>query len=328
MTFNRSATTACLLSSAGTSQSRLASKARRTLRALLKPVRISKLQDCEFEYLDSIRRERHFVFVTGMHRSGTTFLTQLLARHCSVSGFDDVPGDMNEGQFLQNVLPIESDFGGMGFFGYHPRSRMIEGTERRDREIGVSLLKDWLVYLDRNSDCFVEKTPSNFRISRLLAAAFPNSSFIHIVRHPIATALALKAFSPDAMGIKGRSPSSLVRHWLHCQQLALEDYRHVSRSGHPVVVMALEDMPVHGARFAGHLNARLGLGIDIAEFRQAITPHPNRKYSETYRKLVDANPELFLGRAVDRAVSLFGYSRDDLAAPPQYLDWLAAPFSA
>lgn len=172
------------------------------VRALFSPIRVSPPRSHEYEYLDKIRQTGKFLFVTGMHRSGTTFLARYLCEHSDASGFRDIPGVMDEGQFVQSVFPTDTDFGGMGFFGYHPRSRMTEAVGRRAADIGVSLLKDWLVYLDRDAKAFIEKTPSNFRRSRLLASVFPQASFLHIVRHPVATALALKAFSPGYFGIK------------------------------------------------------------------------------------------------------------------------------
>jgi hypothetical protein len=295
----------------------------RTVLALLRPVSVRDLQRREYEYLDRIRRERKFVFVTGMHRSGTTFLAKYLAKHVLASGFASIPGDMDEGQFVQNVFPTDSAFGGMGYFGYHPRSRMIETSEQRHRDIGVSLLKDWLVYLDRHAEFFIEKSPSNFRRARLLSAAFPNSSFIHVVRHPVATALALDSFSPMTFGVNGRSIPSLVRHWQHCQHQALSDYEVVRRKGNNVIVVALEDLPRVAEQLGDILKQQIGLPIDTGDLRDALQTCPNDKYRERFAEALATSPDLLSSPRLDLAFDRFGYSRTDIAAAPGYTDWLA-----
>ena len=295
---------------------------RRAAQGVLWPARARQLHPSEFAYLDRIRQERRFVFVTGMHRSGTTFLAKFIAQHPAVSGFSDIPGNMDEGQFVQSVFPTDAAFGGTGYFGYHPRSRMIETSEARHAAIGVSLLKDWLVYLDRDAEVFIEKSPSNFRRSRLLAAVFPNASFIHVVRHPVVTALALKAFAPTAFGVDGRSVTALVRHWQHCQLQALSDYEVIRRRGGKVIVVALEDLFDVAGQFADAVRESLSLSVDLENFGQTLDPCPNDKYSHVFMQAVASHPELLSSQSLDRAFRRFGYSRTDPTLAPRYLDWL------
>ena len=70
--------------------------------------------------------EHDFVFVGGLHRSGTTLLARAIAKHDEVSGFRKTEALANEGQFLQSVYPIAREFGGTGRFGFDERSHMTE----------------------------------------------------------------------------------------------------------------------------------------------------------------------------------------------------------
>ena len=49
-----------------------------------------------------------YVFVGGLHRSGTSLLARSLEAHPSVSGFRDTGVPEDEGQHLQSVYPAGS----------------------------------------------------------------------------------------------------------------------------------------------------------------------------------------------------------------------------
>jgi len=76
--------------------------------------------------------EHRFVFLAGLHRSGTTLLARLLAAHPEVSGFSDTGVPADEGQLLQTVYPAAKVWGGPGRFGFAPdafSSRAISMTD-------------------------------------------------------------------------------------------------------------------------------------------------------------------------------------------------------
>jgi len=70
--------------------------------------------------------EHHFIFVAGLHRSGTSVLHQILRSHPSVSGFFNTGVPEDEGQHLQTVFRPAMAFGGPGRFGFDPNSYMNE----------------------------------------------------------------------------------------------------------------------------------------------------------------------------------------------------------
>ena len=67
-----------------------------------------------------------FVFLAGLHRSGTTLLARLLASHPEVSGFSDTGVPADEGQHLQTVYPAAAVYGGPGRFGFAPEAHFTE----------------------------------------------------------------------------------------------------------------------------------------------------------------------------------------------------------
>ena len=57
-----------------------------------------------------------FVFVGGLHRSGTTPLARVLGAHPEISGLSGTGVSEDEGQHLQDVYPRIRAHGGMGRF--------------------------------------------------------------------------------------------------------------------------------------------------------------------------------------------------------------------
>src|ERR1700750_2972722 len=82
------------------------------------------------------RMEGHpFVFLAGLHRSGTTLLARLLAAHPEISGFSGTDAPADEGQHLQSVYPAAKEYGGAGRVGPAAEADLTEtqplGSEGR-----------------------------------------------------------------------------------------------------------------------------------------------------------------------------------------------------
>jgi sulfotransferase family protein len=161
-------------------------------------------------------RAHRFVFVCGLHRSGTTLIARALSRHALVSGFKNTGAIEDEGQFLQSVFPLETAFGGVGRFGFDPRAHMTETSEFNTRKSAMKLRAEWNRYWDLSKPVLLEKTPSNLLRMRLLAQLFKDSQFIVVIRHPVAAALATMKWTEGNV-------FSLLSHWLHCHRIARAD---------------------------------------------------------------------------------------------------------
>lgn len=142
------------------------------------------------------------------------------------TGFRNTPPfASDEGQNLQDVYPFESEFGGPGKFGFDPRSHLTESSPLLKPETINRLREAWHSYWSREATIFVEKTPGNLLMTRFLQAAFPNSYFIVIRRHPIPVSLG----TPKLGQATASSLHRLFAHWLHCHDLFAQDKSHLKR---------------------------------------------------------------------------------------------------
>jgi hypothetical protein len=156
------------------------------------------------------------VFVGGLHRSATTLLGRLLAQHPSIAGMSQTNVIEDEGQLLQSVYPDDNAHGGPGRFAFDPAAHLTEHSPLVTRDNADAVLNRWYRHWDRSRPILLEKSPANLIRGRFLQAMFPGSSFVFIVRHPIAVSLATHKWS-------GTGVHSLVHHWLLAHQLMRED---------------------------------------------------------------------------------------------------------
>jgi hypothetical protein len=163
-----------------------------------------------------------YVFVCGLARSGTSVLGRNIARLENCTGFKNTGAGSDEGQFLQDVYPIAAAYGGAGRFGFDPRAHRTETSELLTPENVARLRASWHAYWDKSKTICVEKTPGNLLMTRFLQAAFPNSYFVVIKRHPVPVSM-----SSQRWKINVTSLDSLFKHWLHCYELFEEDEKYL-----------------------------------------------------------------------------------------------------
>lgn len=172
----------------------------------------------------SIAPQRHrYAFICGLHRSGTTLITRCLAEHPMVSGFRETGAIEDEGQFLQTVLPLEVEFGGVGRFGFDARAHMTENSELNTPAAASKLKSEWHRHWDASKPVLIEKTPGNLLRMRLLQKYFEPSYFVIVTRHPIASALATMKWTEGNL-------FSLLYHWVHCYRITRTDAALIDRT--------------------------------------------------------------------------------------------------
>jgi hypothetical protein len=166
--------------------------------------------------------DHHFLFICGLHRSGTTVLQRCLSDHPAISAFHDTGVIEDEGQYLQSVFPVEATYGGAGRMAFDTACHMTESSLLVNDESRARLFSDWSRHWDLSRRFLVEKTPMNLLKTRLLQALFPNSSFIVVLRHPFAVALATHKFSHTGL-------HALIDHWLLAHEIFERDQSHLER---------------------------------------------------------------------------------------------------
>jgi Sulfotransferase family len=260
-----------------------------------------------------------FVFVGGLHRSGTTLLARAIAKHEQVSGFRKTEALANEGQFLQSVYPIAREFGGTGRFGFDERSHMTEDSPLATDANREQLLREWGEYWNLDKRVLVEKSPPNLLKLRFLQALFPDASFVVIMRHPIAVSFATQKWSETSL-------DSLLEHWLICHEIFLEDAPHIRR----LMLVRYEDFVADPAGVVGRIQRALGLAPSGATFkaRTGINDSSFARWSARLRPR-RRREHRELARRFEERANRFGYGliepQRDTEPAPEVSDLLGRP---
>jgi hypothetical protein len=243
--------------------------------------------------------EHKFVFLAGLHRSGTTLLARLLAAHPQVSGFSDTGAPADEGQHLQTVYPSDHAYGRPGRFGFAPEMHLTEESPLATAESAAKLFEEWAPYWDLSRPVLLEKSPPNLLKTRFLQALYPGSSFVVIVRHPIPVSI------PTAKWRGTRRYDRLLAHWFHCHELFLEDEPHLERV-HTIHYEQLVREPEPVLRGVFEF-----LGLDPVAPSEPVEAGANERYFARWRELKrDPRLRLLLDLTAlryERRARRFGY---------------------
>ena len=225
----------------------------------------------------AVSRTPQYVFVCGLHRSGTTLLSRLLAMHQEVTSFHNTLVPEDEGQFLQTVFPSDRDLGKPGLFGFLKESHLTEDSHLVSQSNREKLLRQWSLRWDLARNVRLEKSPSNLLRTRFLQAMFPGSKFIVLRRHPVANALAVRKWA-RAM------PCTLIRHWLMCYDTWERDKERISHS----LEIRYEDFVHSPSEIINQIWAFIGidasLGSGIEKGLNAVRSDVNGRYFEEWKR--------------------------------------------
>jgi hypothetical protein len=228
---------------------------------------------------DSNHNGRRYVFICGLHRSGTSVLGRNVARMENCTGFKDTGAIEDEGQFLQDVYPTGKVYGGAGTFGFDPRAHLTEASELLTAENALKLRESWERYWDQSKAICVEKTPGNVLKTRFLQAVFPNSYFIVIRRHPLPVSMANQKWKVSFAPLH-----DLFEHWLHCHAVFEEDRKYL---GH-VYELRYEDYIGNPDRY--HHDIARFIGTHVPEgAMENVTGTYNQKYFNRWSQLMNSS---------------------------------------
>lgn len=220
--------------------------------------------------------EKRHVFIGGLHRSGTTLLASVLGQHPDVSHFSQTGVIEDEGQFLQTVYQVDTDFGGPGRFAFDGKAYLDERSGLVSAANAMKLAQDWGKYWDGSKTVFIEKTPANLIRGRFLQALFPDSFFIFIVRHPVATSIATYKWS-------GTGIYSLLHHWVRAHEIMRDDLPFLDRA----LVVSYEGLMAEPAAILRHIEDFIGLKNH--NYRTGFNQDMNAKYFSSWQTLFLSN---------------------------------------
>ena len=172
-----------------------------------------------------------YVFVGGLHRSGTTLVASLLEAHSEVRGLSAAPVPEGEGVFLQGAIPHDALAGVPGQFAERPEMHLTEGCRFDSAAVRDRLRSDWDLWYPPGGRWRVENSPVNLLRARLYQQLFPASQFVFVTRHPLAVARATAKWSD-------RGEAALLGHWSRAHELLLGDLPYL----HNWMVIRFEDL--------------------------------------------------------------------------------------
>jgi tetratricopeptide (TPR) repeat protein len=114
------------------------------------------------------------IFIIGMQRGGTTLVEQILSSHSQIEGTEE----------LFHILQLGTEVAGR-----HLGRSWQEGLALTDahslREIGETYLQWSARNRTTNRPLFIDKNPSNWRFTGLMATILPNAKIVDVRRNPL-----------------------------------------------------------------------------------------------------------------------------------------------
>jgi len=193
-----------------------------------------------------------YVFVGGLPRSGTSLLARNIARLEGCTGLKNTGVFEDEGQFLQDVYLTASAYGGSSRCGFDPRIHRTESSDLLTPENVARLRASWHAYWDNTKSICVEKTPENLLMTRFLQAAFPDSYFVVIRRHPVPAGIGGQKWTVNITSL-----NRMFEHWLHCHNLFEQDRKYLKH----VYELRYEDYVESPDRYHQEIAAFIGTRV-------------------------------------------------------------------
>ncbi len=254
-------------------------------------------------------QNHRFIFVCGLHRSGTSILFKSLRDHPNLSGFHNTDSPEDEGMHLQSVYKPSGYYGGAGKFGFHPDAHLTELSVLVTDENRQKLFSEWSPYWDLSKQYLLEKSPPNLIRTRFLQAMFPDSYFIIMLRHPLAVSYATRKWYKKYR-IYWRSFPRIFEHWLVCHEIFLQDQPHLKNA----MVLNYEQFVAEPSAYTNRIYEFLGMNPHPNN--QKVLSSVNNKYFSMWKKDINGFLSGIIAKGMikrfETRLNRFGYSLTDL----------------
>ena len=271
------------------------------------------------------RTTRKYIFVGGLPRSGTSLLGRNIARLENCTGLKNTGVFEDEGQFLQDVYPTASAYGGSSRCGFDARIHRTETSELLSPENIRRLKASWHPYWDNSKSIFVEKTPENFLMARFLQAGFPNAYFVVIKRHPVPVSMAGQRWTVNVTSL-----NRMFQHWLQCYKILEQDKKYLKHVYQLTYEDYVEDPDKYHREIAAFIGTRVPeppkedtfrsvlqqwrpCGLRVPELAMEIPGATyNKKYFDRWSYLLTRSPfktyYRFIAQKYEPQFAKYGYS--------------------
>jgi hypothetical protein len=162
-----------------------------------------------------------WLFIVGCENSGTTLLSEILAKHSDISALPD------EGQYFTNEFPIDWKLGLSRMWTL--RDDLFTLSREATSPDPYRVKKEWLFRLDQSKPCFLEKTPANIARMLWLDEHFQEAYFIGIVRNGYAVAEGIRRRAEPIHPRDGWPIELAARHWSQSNNIMLKNAESVER---------------------------------------------------------------------------------------------------
>ena len=249
--------------------------------------------------LDKIVPENKYIFIGGLHRSGTSILNQIIGSSLKVSKHENTNKAEDEGQHFQTVYDSGKKHGGLGKFCFDKDYHYTEKSHLITNKNKKKLLNQWNKYWDTKNYIFVEKSPVNLIHTRFLQEFFKNTYFVIIIRHPLAVSRAtinmLMKFNDQ--NTVDKNLNNYFDHWLLGYDIFLNDSKYLKKH----IMIKYEDLCENPKKIISKIEFLLDEKLNISKKNLDMLEDSNHKYfkEKISEKLINKYEDKF---------NKFGYS--------------------
>ncbi|MDO5979794.1 sulfotransferase family protein [Flavivirga spongiicola] len=238
------------------------------------------------------------LFICGLHRSGTSILSDIVSNSENISSFKNTGVPENEGQHLQSVFKAAHAYGGPGKFAFDKNARLTERSALITNKNKDILFREWSNYWDLTKEVLLEKSPPNIIRTRFLQEIFPNAYFITIIRNPIVVSLSTQKWSRTSI-------ESLLEHWIKAHEIYFNDRLLLTNS----MLISYEELIKNPKKVLRNINDFAGVEIDYKNQLLNKNSEYLAKWNSNY--LIKDDQEKLI-KKYEEKINFFGYSLVDI----------------
>src|SRR5262245_30510760 len=193
------------------------------------------------------RTTAFWLFIVGLHGSGTTLLRTILEQHPAIRSMP------REGQYYTNAVPQVVTYGYVRKFT--ERLDLFRLTEAHSPMAALRAQYDWSFVYEGHRGIKLEKSSTNVIRARWLHAHFGSSRLITILRDPYSGCASTRRRRPQI------PVENIAWQWKIAHDLLLSDLPHLERN----LIVYYEDL-------CGWPDEQLGRISEFLELEPALTP--------------------------------------------------------